>query len=104
MSDRKEWSFEEDLVACALYAVTEYSKIKEANPQIIEVAGKLNCNPSALVKKLTMYAGLDPVGQAKGHKGYKGSASFQMKSIFALFYQDWQEVMKRAEKIVGPLR
>ena len=99
----KLWSFEEDIVACALYAVTEYSKIHVSNPQIIEVAEKIGRSPSTLVKKLTSYASLDPAGRAKGHKGFKG-VSLQMECIFALFLRDWKKIVERAEKIVGPLR
>lgn len=103
MADRKSWTREEDAVTCALYAVTPYRKIHSQNAQIIEVAKKLNCTTSSLVKKLTMYASLDPVGRARGHKGFD-SASIQMRNVFAEFQKDWKSIMEQAEAIVGPLQ
>ena len=103
MAERKKWSHEDNIVACALYAVTPYSKLHRGNPQIVTVAEKLDCTPDALAHRVTGFAGLDPVGQAKGHKGF-ASSSEDMRAVWAEFQQDWQKVMKQAEEIVGPLR
>lgn len=103
MSERKSWSREESIVACALYAVTPYNKIYSGNPKVIKVAERIGRSPASLAMRMTTYAALDPVGQAKGHKGFE-SASKQDREVWAEFQADWRSVMEQAEKIVGPLR
>lgn len=103
MSERRTWSYEDSVVACALYAVTPYSKIASTNPKVIEVAQKIGHTPGSLAMRMTQYASLDPVGLAKGHVGFD-SATRQDKQVWAEFQKNWKSVMERAEAIVGPLR
>ncbi len=103
MAERKNWTREESIVACALYAVTPYNKIQSINPQVIEVAKKLDRTPASLAMRMTVYASLDPVGQANGRKGFD-SAPKQDREVWAAFQENWRAIMEQAEKIVGPLR
>lgn len=103
MAERKAWTREDSIVACALYAITPYDKIQSINPQVIEVAKKIERSPASLAMRMTSFASLDPVGQAKGRKGFD-SATKQDKEIWAEFQADWKSIMEQAEKIVGPLR
>lgn len=103
MAEWKYWTREESIVACALYAVTPYSKIASTNPKIIEVAEKLGRTPASLAMRMTQFASLDPVGQANGRKGFD-SAPKQDREVWAAFQENWRAVMEQAEKIVGPLR
>lgn len=103
MPEGKVWTKDECIVACALYAVTPYDKIQSHNPKIIEVAGKLGRSPASLTMRMTMYAALDPVSQAKRHKGF-GMVAKQDREVFSEFQKDWEKIMERAEAIVGPLR
>ncbi len=102
MADRKAWTREESVVACALYAVTPYNQIQSHNPQVVAVAEKLGRSPASLAMRMTMYAGLDPVSQAKGHKGFDATTK-QDREVFAEFQKDWKSIMAQAEAIVGPL-
>lgn len=102
MADRKTWTREESIVACALYAVTPYNQIQSHNPQVMAAAEKLGRSPASLAMRMTMYAALDPVSQAKGHKGFD-SITKQDREVFAEFQKDWKSIMEQAEAIVGPL-
>ena len=103
MAERKNWTREESIVACALYAVTPYNKIASTNPKVIEIAEKLGRTPASLTMRMTQFASLDPVGQANGRKGFD-SAPRQDREVWAEFQENWKSVIEQAEKIVGPLR
>lgn len=103
MAERRQWTREESIVACALYAVTTYDQIQSINPKVQEVAKKLGRSPASLAMRMTMYAALDPVSQAKGHKGFDAITK-QDREVFSEFQKDWRSIMEQAEKIVGPLR
>lgn len=68
-----KWTREHFLIALNIYGKLPFGKLHKGNPLIIEVAGKMGRTPSSLAMKLSNFASLDPVLEARGIKGLDGA-------------------------------
>jgi len=67
---RKNWSYEETILALNLYLKTSYGRIHHLNPDIIELSKILDRSPNAVALKLANLASLDPALKKAGKKGF----------------------------------
>ena len=68
-----KWTREHFLIALNLYCKLPFGKLDQRNPIIKEVSAKMGRTPSSLAMKLSNFASLDPVQQARGIKGLSGA-------------------------------
>ena len=69
MSERRNWTREELLVALKIYCELEFGQFHSRNPRIIEVAERIHRTSGSLAMKLCNFSSLDPAMQGKGLKG-----------------------------------
>ncbi len=70
-----KWTREHFLIALNLYCKLPFGKLDQRNPIIKEVSAKMGRTPSSLAMKLSNFASLDPVQQARGIKGLSGATN-----------------------------
>ncbi len=63
------WTYNELVVAFYQYCVMPYGRIHGRNPEIIQLAEKLNRTPGALAMKMCNFASFDPIHKLRGVKG-----------------------------------
>jgi hypothetical protein len=66
MASQRRWTPDELLLAFRLYCRTPFGRLHQRNPEIIELAGRIDRTPSAVAMKACNFASLDPVQQARG--------------------------------------
>jgi len=98
----KNWSREELIVAFNLYCRTPFGRINKSNPDIIEIAQKLERTPSAVSMKMCNFARFDPQLQKRRVKGLV-HGSKQDKQIWDEFIGDWENLAIESEKILSQL-
>jgi len=96
MPDRRPWSREELLVAFRLYCRTQFGKLHQHNPEIVELSRLLGRTPSAVGMKACNFASLDPVQQARNIRGLTG-ASNSDRALWAEFEADAERIAAEAE-------
>jgi predicted restriction endonuclease len=90
MSNRKNWTREQLLVAFNLYCQLPFGKLHSRNLEIIKYAGLIDRSPSALAMKLSNIASLDPEITSTGRKGLKG-ASLTDKKMWIEMQNNWEQ-------------
>lgn len=102
MARSPNWSETELLVAFRLYCHTEFGKLHQHNPEIIELAQRLDRTPSALAMKACNFASLDPAQQRRNISGL-GNASRADRALWTDFTTKPDEVAVRAEAAYAQL-
>lgn len=97
MNVRKLWTRDELIIAMNLYCKLPFGQLDHRTPIIIEVAEKLERTPSSVAMKLSNFASLDPVHQARGIQGLKG-ASRADREIWEEFTANWEELGTESEE------
>lgn len=104
MNIRKPWTRDELIIAMNLYCKLPFGQLDHRKPIIIGVAEKLGRTPSSLAMKLSNFASLDPVQQARGIQGLSG-ASKADREIWGEFTANWEklgtESEERFQELVG---
>jgi putative restriction endonuclease len=97
-----KWTREHQLIALNLYCKLPFGKLHRGNPVIKEVAAKMGRTASSLALKLTNFASLDPVLQARGIGGMPG-ASIGDKSIWHEFHGSIDTLGAESEQLLHDL-
>ncbi|MBD2555269.1 HNH endonuclease [Limnothrix sp. FACHB-708] len=97
MNLRKSWTRDELIIAMNLYCKLSFGQFHHKTPIIIEVAAKLGRTPSSLAMKLSNFASLDPVHQARGIRGLSG-ASKADQEIWEEFAANWEQLGTESEE------
>jgi len=97
MNLRKSWTRDELIIAMNLYCKLSFGQFHHKTPIIIEVAAKLGRTPSSLAMKLSNFASLDPVHQARGIRGLSG-ASKADREIWEEFAANWEQLGTESEE------
>lgn len=97
MSERRNWTRDELLLAFRLYCELPFGRLYAKNPEIIELARKIGRTPNALAMKACNLASLDPFHQRRGVKGLSG-ASKADRQIWQEFHKDWTALFLEAEE------
>ncbi|MDQ1769958.1 HNH endonuclease [Labilibaculum sp. A4] len=94
------WTREELVLAFNLYLQTEYRKITQTNPEIIQLAERIGRSPGAVSFKLSNLASLDPVVKSNGKKGH-ANAGKATEDIFVEFQNDREALIFESERILA---
>ena len=94
---RRNWTYEETLVAFDLYTQIPWEKISSRNEEIIAVAKRMGRTPAALSMKLDNLARLDVAVTSKGFSSLTHGASVE-KKIWDEFYKDRDLLLEKIEK------
>lgn len=97
MNIRKTWTRDELIIAMNLYCKLPFGQLDHRTPIIIEVAEKLERTPSSVAMKLSNFASLDPVHQARGIRGLSGASKADRK-IWEEFTANWEELGTESEE------
>jgi putative restriction endonuclease len=99
MTERRNWTRDELLIALKIYCELEFGKLHQYNPRIVEVSGYLNRTPSSLAMKLVNFASLDPAMMGKGLKG----ASKADAAIMQEFLHEAESVILQSDDVYRTL-
>ena len=80
-----------------LYFTTDFGKLHQHNPEIIEAAFRVDRTPSAFAMKASNFASLDPEILRTGRRGLRG-ASAADKHIWEEYQTDWNSLAAEAQK------
>ena len=94
MTEPRNWTRDELLVALKIYCELEFGQFHQHQPRIIEVSTYIQRTPSSLAMKLCNFASLDPAMMGKGLK----SASKADVAIMHEFLHDTEKVILESEK------
>ena len=90
--DGENWTREEHIIAFQLYNKIEFGKIHMRNPKVIELAAILGRKVGSAALKLTNFARLDPVLQARTIQGMPHGSKGEVAV--------WQEFKQQPEMLV----
>ena len=96
------WTREHFLIALNLYCKLPFGQYDRKNPIIIDVASRLGRTPSSLAMKLSNFASLDPIHQARGVKGLSG-ATKQDRVMWNEFRSDIEVLGAESEQLLHDL-
>lgn len=98
MSERRNWTREETILAFDLYCRTPFGKIDKNNPDIIELAKLIGRTPSAVGLKMANLAHYDPELQKRHISGMSNTSKLDGE-IFNEFSNDWTDLSYQAQLI-----
>lgn len=90
MGERRNWVANEVRAALGLYLVTDFGRIHNKNPKIIQLAGRIGRTPSAVAMKMSNLAGVD---QSLNRKGLANASKLDHK-IWAEFLDNPDRVIR----------
>jgi len=97
-----KWTREHFLIALNVYCKLPFGKLHKGNRLIIDVAEKMGRTPSSLAMKLSNFASLDPVQQARGIRGLQG-ATKQDRQMWDEFQHDLPNLGPASEQLLHDL-
>jgi len=97
MNLRKPWTRDELIIAMNLYCKLPFGQLDHRTQIIIEVSEKLGRTPSSLAMKLSNFASLDPIQQARGIRGLSGASKGDRK-IWGEFAANWEQLGTESEE------
>lgn len=74
MRTSRFWTREEMILVLGLYLRLPFGKFHHGNPEVICMAELIGRTPSSVAMRLSNYASLDPMLQARGVIGLPGGA------------------------------
>jgi len=92
MSDRRNWSRQELILAINLYCRTPFGRIHTRNPEIIALAEKLGRTPGAVSYKLANFAHLD---KSLPRKGAANVSKLDIE-VWEMFYNNWEKMISES--------
>lgn len=95
---RRVWTREELILAINLYCKTSFGRIHHRNPEIIQLAEKIERTPSAVAWKLSNFASFDKELQNRGIKGAQNASKLD-KEIWNEFSNDWDKLVFESETL-----
>jgi hypothetical protein len=97
-----KWTREHFLIALNLYCKLPFGKLHKGNRIIMETAQKMGRSSSSLAMKLSNFASLDPVQQARGIRGLPG-ATKQDRAMWHEFQSNINVLGVRSEELLHDL-
>jgi putative restriction endonuclease len=96
MTDRRNWTEEELILAFNLYCKLPFGQFHHDNKKVIELAKIIGRTPSAVSLKLSNFARLDPIHQKRGVSGMSHGSKLE-KVIWDRFNDNWDELAYESE-------
>lgn len=98
MGQRELWTREQMILVLGLYLRLPFGKFHHANPDVIKMANLIGRTPSAVAMRLSNYASLDPMLQARGIVGLQGGAE-RCRDYWNEFMSDRERLIFECEQI-----
>jgi len=95
MSEHRNWTREELILAINLYCRTPFGKIHNRNPEVIKLAAAINRTASAISYKLANFASIDPSLPRKGASNF----SKLDQEVWNEFFNDWEKLAYESERL-----
>ena len=99
-AERKSWTRDELVLAINLYCKTPFGRIHIKNPDIIELAEKLDRTPGSISYKLANFSSLDPTLAQKG----ASNVSKLDKEVWGEFFENWESMFSESETKMARLK
>ncbi len=90
---RKPWTRNELIIAINLYCKTPFGRIHVRNPEIIDLAKRLERTSGSVSYKLTYFASIDPSIPRKG----ASNVSKSDKEVWNEFFENWDKMAFQSE-------
>ncbi|MEO6847714.1 MAG: HNH endonuclease [Chthoniobacterales bacterium] len=103
MARNTDWTHDQHVLAFHLYCQIPFGKIHQGNPRIIELASLIGRTPSAVGFKLSNFARLDPVHQARGVTGLTHGAHGE-EDVWKEFNGNWERLAQLAATLIAQLK
>ncbi len=100
MTERKNWTREELILAFNLYCKIPFGQYNQRNSEVIKLANVISRTPSSVAFKLVNFASLDPYHQSRGVSGMKNAGKLD-KEIYAEFSNNWNELAFESELLLA---
>ena len=98
MSASRLWTREEMILVLGLYLRLPFGKFHHGNPEVIRMANLIGRTPSSVAMRLSNYASLDPMLQARGVMGLPGGAD-KCRSYWEEFSSNKEALIFECAKI-----
>lgn len=96
MDERRKWSRDELLVAFSLYCRLPFGQFDQRNAEVQRVAAALGRTPGALAMRLSNFASLDPIQQARGIRGLSSTGP-GLQAFWNEVHADWNRTAVETE-------
>ena len=100
---RRDWTYNELILAFNLYCKTPFGKIHIRNPDIVELAKLIGRTPSAVSWKLANFARLDPVLKQRNIIGATHGSEAEVR-IWNEFHNNWEALSFKSEQVLANLK
>lgn len=100
MSERKNWTREELILAFNLYCKIPFGQYNQRNSEVIKLAKVIGRTPSAVAFKLVNFASLDPYHQSRGVSGMQNVSKLD-KEIYSEFSSNWNDLSFESELLLS---
>ena len=94
------WTREEMILVLGLYLRLPFGKFHHSNPEVIKMANLIGRTPSSVAMRLSNYAALDPMLQARGVVGLQGGSE-KCRSYWEQFSEDKEGLIFECERILA---
>lgn len=96
------WSKKDTLIAFNLFCKTNFGRIDDRNPEIIELAERLGRSPGAVVMKMLNLASFDPNQRARGVLGLRHASRID-RLIWEEFNKNPGRVLTESQFLAGDI-
>ena len=103
MGKKRNWTWEETILAMDLYTRIPFSKIESSNPDIIEVASLIGRTPGAVAHKMFNIAHFDPKLQARNVTGLSHGSKLD-PIVYETFANSIEELSFQAQSYIAKLK
>ena len=98
----KKWSRKETLIAFNLFCKTNFGRIDDRNPEIIELAERLGRSPGAVAMKMFNLASFDPNQRARGVVGLRHASRID-RLIWEEFNENPGKILVESQFLAGDI-
>lgn len=102
MARNPNWTFNDTLLAMALYLRIGYGKIGSTNPEIIALSRLIHRSPNAVALKMANLADYDPEVRNRNRKGLSNGSKLDGQ-VWNKYYGRWEELAYKAAEIKASL-
>lgn len=103
MTDKRNWTEEELILAFNLYCKLPFGQFHHNNRKVIELAEIVGRTPSAVSLKLSNFARLDPIHKKRGVSGMSHGSKLD-QIIWGKFNNNWDELAFESELLLARAR
>lgn len=102
MPTRTDWTRPQLLIALNLYHKVAFGKFHAKNKMLVEISKRMGRTPSALPRKLSNLASLDPEFRKTGRKGLENTSALD-RTMWAEYHANLNELAPEGEALLAQL-